>query len=83
MSKILPLKLWDDAGSTGRKGSIWQTGALSLLYATDGHEIPQGEVFMDLLRTPLVAAFNFVSAGPASPGGGAAAQQQQAASSRK
>lgn len=61
MSAISPLPLWDDSGSTGRKGSLWQVGSLGLLYATDGHEIPAGEVFLDLTRTPMSAATNFVS----------------------
>lgn len=56
-----PRLIWDDSGSGGRKGSLWQVGSLGLLYATDGHEIPSGEVFFDLLPTPMPASHHFVS----------------------
>jgi len=61
-SKVSPLKLWDDSGSTGRKGSLWQVGSLGLLHASEGHELAATDGFFDLLQTPLAASHHFVCA---------------------
>ena len=61
VSKVSPQLLWDDSGSTGRKGSLWQVGSLGLLHATDSHEIASSEVFLDLLPAPIAASHGFVA----------------------
>ena len=42
-----PKKLWDDAGTSGRQGSLWIVNSLGLIAASDGHDPPQG-TFYDL-----------------------------------
>ena len=59
-TRVSPLLLWDDSGSTGRKGSLWQVGSLGLLHASEGHELAADEKFVDMLPMPIIAAHNFV-----------------------
>jgi len=59
-SRLNPLMLWDDSGSSGRKGSLWQVGSLGLLHASEGHELAPDDKFVDMQPTPIIAAHNFV-----------------------
>lgn len=36
------MKVWDDAGTEGRAGSIWMVNNLHLMAAGAGHDPPQG-----------------------------------------
>lgn len=36
------MKVWDDAGTEGRAGSIWLVNSLHLMAAGAGHEPPEG-----------------------------------------
>lgn len=42
LSIYLDAKVWDDAGTEGRAGSIWMVNSLHLMAAVVGHEPPQG-----------------------------------------
>ncbi|CAM9959439.1 unnamed protein product, partial [Hapterophycus canaliculatus] len=41
-STFKPVKVWDDAGTEGRAGSIWMVNSLHLMAAVVGHDPPQG-----------------------------------------
>lgn len=36
------MKVWDDAGTEGRAGSIWMVNSLRLMAAGVGHDPPEG-----------------------------------------
>lgn len=37
-----PRKVWDDAGLSGRPGSVWEINSMNHFVATVGHDPPQG-----------------------------------------
>jgi hypothetical protein len=41
-------KVWDDSGSGGREGSIWQFNSLNLVGFVAGHEPPARRITWDL-----------------------------------
>eukprot|EP00965_Chrysotila_dentata_P071319 2356990-Pleurochrysis_carterae.AAC.3 len=43
-----PLKLWDDAGSSGAAGSVWIVNNMGMAVISPGHEAPAGP-FYDLV----------------------------------
>lgn len=42
-----PMKIWDDAGTGGKKGSFWTMSSLKTLFITEGHDKPEG-IFYDI-----------------------------------
>lgn len=40
-----PQLYWDDSGLAGKKGSIWLVGKYQLLWATEGHNAPEGPFY--------------------------------------
>lgn len=47
-STTKPVKIWDDSGTGGRRGALWQVGSFGLLYVTNGHNPPPAESLWDL-----------------------------------
>jgi hypothetical protein len=39
-----PRLIWDDAGTGGRDGAVWQAGSFGLMIATQGHNPPTSEL---------------------------------------
>ena len=56
VSEVTPVKVWDDSGSWGQKGSFRIVNSLNLLCVTEGHEAPVGP-FFDLI-TPKFQALD-------------------------
>ena len=46
-TSVRPVKVWDDAGTSGRPGSIWRVNSMGLMIATPSHDMPTGP-FYDL-----------------------------------
>lgn len=40
-----PVKVWDDAGSSGTPGSIWIVNSLKLVVVNAGHDAPAGPFY--------------------------------------
>lgn len=47
-SATKPVKIWDDSGTGGRRGALWQIGSFGLLHVTNGHNPPTADVLWDL-----------------------------------
>lgn len=46
VSKVVPLKLWDDTGAGGGKaGSIWLVNAMDMIAVIPGHDPPREEMY--------------------------------------
>lgn len=43
-----PVKIWDDSGTGGRRGALWQVGSFGLLHVTNGHFPPPASSTYDL-----------------------------------
>lgn len=56
-TKVVPKKVWDDAGTGGRSGSMWVVNSLGLVHVCEGHNAPT-EKFYDLYGTRFMAAEN-------------------------
>lgn len=52
------MKVWDDAGTEGRAGSIWVMNSLHLMAAGAGHDPPQGP-FWDMKVIILQYSLHF------------------------
>ena len=39
-----PRLIWDDTGTGGRDGAVWQAGSFGLMIATQGHNPPTSEL---------------------------------------
>ena len=44
---MTPKKLWDDAGTGGKQGSVWLVNSMGLMAVTRGHD-PPTDTFYDL-----------------------------------
>jgi hypothetical protein len=63
LAQVQPKKLWDDAGTGGRAGSMWVVNSMGLLHVCEGHR-PPVETFFDLFERKFaadthIAAMNF------------------------
>jgi len=45
-----PIKVWDDSGSSGARGSIWVVNSLGLLAVVPGHDPPAGTFYEPALE---------------------------------
>lgn len=54
-SRIKPTKVWDDAGTGGRQGSMWVVNSLGLIHVCEGHR-PPTEPFHDLFSRKFTAS---------------------------
>ena len=52
--------LWDDSGTGGKRGSIWQINSLALLFAKEGHEAPEPP-FLELTSKSFLASEGLVA----------------------
>jgi len=50
-----PVKIWDNSGTSGKKGSLWVINSLGMVGTTEGYEEPTGE-FYDIRDWKLVAS---------------------------
>jgi len=53
-SAAAPKLVWDDAGTGGRRGSLWAVGPFGLLFATHGDAPPQKDDVWELSSTRFV-----------------------------
>lgn len=44
-----PELVWDDAGTGGRSGAVWQVGSFGLLHVTHGHSPPPKDQLFELV----------------------------------
>ena len=44
-TKMTPIKVWDDAGAGGARGSVWIVNSLGLIAIVQGHDPPRGPFF--------------------------------------
>jgi len=45
---VPPKLVWDDTGTGGRQGAVWQVGSFSLLQVTRGHSPPPEDELLEL-----------------------------------
>ena len=50
VSKDIPRMIWEDSGTSGRKGSLWRINNMGLMAGTTGHDPPEGP-FFDLVQS--------------------------------
>lgn len=55
-TQCTPIKLWDDAGTGGKKGSFWEMSPLKTLTIVKGHEKPDGIFYQLWTDKPFKAS---------------------------